>query len=304
MKKTSKLLSFIVAAVFLVSGIGKSLAVNDFSQILALYGFGGLRFFASFIIIIEVALGLLLFFGFRLKQTALVALCFVAALSAAYLYGYLFANLTDCGCFGYFSFLNLPPVFTFIRNLILICALLYVFLNSNNSYKAMERKEIAVILCILCAVSFVAGYTCTEHSDATQYIANGQYANKDVENTILGEFSTFSQDSAYLVFVFSYSCPHCYNSVENLKEYEQSGMVDRIVGLSFTADTAVMNKFNDIFKPNFQIKNYHHSQLFQLTNNFPVSYYISNNRVKLEIRGILPCWYVLLQKLQKMEKRN
>ncbi|MDR0754343.1 MAG: hypothetical protein LBF04_03030 [Prevotellaceae bacterium] len=303
MKKISKLLSIVVGTVFLVSGIGKSLAANDFSQIFAQYGFGGLKFLAPFIIVFEVFLGLFLFLSFKLKRTSLIAFCFVTGLSAIYLYGYLFADITDCGCFGYFSFLNLPPVFTFIRNFILICLLLYIFLNSDNSYGAMDKKEIAVVVCILCAVSFVTGYTCTEHnSGETQYITKGEHANKDVENSIFNEFLTLSKDSSYFVFVFSYSCPHCYNSVENLKEYEQSGIADRVIGLSFTADTSAMNKFYEIFNPNFQIKNYHHRQLFRLTNRFPVSYYISNNKVQMEIRGILPCWYVLLQKLHKTEK--
>ncbi|MDR2293437.1 MAG: DoxX family protein [Prevotellaceae bacterium] len=303
MKKTSKLLSIIVGTVFTVSGIGKSLAADDFSQILAQYGFGSLSFLASLIIIFEVVLGLFLFLCFKLKQTGLIALCFVTGLSAVYLCGYMFANVTDCGCFGYFSFLNLPPVFTFIRNLILICLLLYIVRNSDNSYRTMDKKEIAVVVCILCAVSFVTGYTCTEHNnnDDTQYITNGEYASKDVENSIFGELLTLSKDSTYFVFVFSYSCPHCYNSVENLKKYEQAGIADRVIGLSFAADTSAVNKFYGIFNPNFQIKNYHYRQLFRLTNRFPVSYYISNNKVKMEIRGILPCWYILLQKLQNTE---
>jgi uncharacterized membrane protein YphA (DoxX/SURF4 family) len=304
MKKSSKLLSIIVGTVFLVSGIGKSLAVNDFSQIFVQYGFEYLRFLAPFIIIMEIILGILLFFCFKLKQTSLVALCFVTGLSMVYLYGFLFADVTDCGCFGYFSFLNLPPAFTFIRNFILICVLLYIFINSDNSNINIDKRETVIILCILCAASFVSGYTYTarQHNEATQYITNGKYADKDIENSIFGEFLTFSKDSTYLVFVFSYSCPHCYNSIENLKEYEQSGVADKVIGLSFTADTLAMNKFYDIFNPDFQIKNYHHRQLFRLTNQFPVSYYISNNKVKLEIRGILPCWYILMQKLHKTEK--
>ncbi|MDR0420001.1 MAG: hypothetical protein LBH30_00895 [Prevotellaceae bacterium] len=299
MKKSAKLLSVIIGTVFLISGIGKSLAANDFSQILTQYGFGGSGFLSPVIIIFEVVLGMLLFFCFMLKRTVLVSLFFVAGLSAVYLYGYLFADITDCGCFGYFSFLNLPPVSTLIRNVIMICVLLYVFLNSDNSYKVMDGKEIAVVLCILCAVCFVTGYTCTDrqHSD-TRYITNGNYAGKDVENSTLSEFLTLSKDSTYLVFAFSYSCPHCYNSIENLKEYERSGTVDRVIGLSFTADTSAMNRFYDMFNPNFQIINYHPKQLFSLTNQFPVAFYIGNNKVKMEIHGMLPCWYILLQKLK------
>ena len=298
-----KILSLFAGVVFLFSGIGKSLAAYEFSQILTQYGFEALNFFAPVVILSEVALGILLVFYVRLKQTSLVALGFVTGLSLVFLYGYLFVNITDCGCFGYFSFLNMPPVFTFIRNFILIGILLYIFLYSDNVHKTMDKKEITVMWCILCAVAFVTGYTYVEQQhEATQYTTKGQYIHKDVKNSIFSEFLTTSKDSSYLVFVFSYACPHCYNSIENLKQYERAGVVDKVVALSFAADTLAEKKFRDVFHPDFQIKNYHPKQLFRLTGKFPTSYYIKNDTVRLEIRGILPCGYVLLQQLKKYEK--
>jgi uncharacterized membrane protein YphA (DoxX/SURF4 family) len=301
--KVLKILSLITGVVFLFSGIGKSLAAHDFSQILTQYGFKALKFFAPLIILSEVALGVLLVFYVRLKQTSLAALGFVAGLSLVYLYGYLFIHVTDCGCFGYFSFLNMPPVFTFVRNFILIGILLYVFLGSGNVYKVIDKKETTVMWSILCTVALVTGYTCVErHHDATQYTPKGQYVRQDVKNSIFSEFLTTSKDSSYLVFVFSYACPHCYNSVENLKQYERSGVVDKVVALSYAADTLVEKKFRSIFHPGFQIKNYPPKQLFRLTSRFPTSYYIKNDTVRLEIRGLLPCGYVLLQQLNKYGK--
>lgn len=167
----------------------------------------------------------------------------------------------------------------------------------------MDKNEIAITLCILCAVAFVTGYTYVEqHNDVTQYVKNEKYSNADVKNTPLGDFLNFSNDSTYLIFAFSYSCPHCYNSIENLKEYEQSGIIDKVVALSFTTDASSVNKFNNIFKPDFEIKTYQPKQLFRLTNQFPVAYYVKNNEVKLEIHGVLPCWYILLEQLQKTQK--
>jgi uncharacterized membrane protein YphA (DoxX/SURF4 family) len=299
--KFIKILSLLTGVVFLFSGIGKSLATHHFSQILAQYGFEALPFLAPVIILLEVALGVLLVFYVRLKQTSLVALGFVAGLSLVYLYGYLFINATDCGCFGYFSFLNMPPAFTFMRNIILAGILLFVFLYSNNAHHTMDKKEIAMMGCILCAVAFVAGYTGVErHHDATYYTTKGQYAHKDVKNSIFSEFLTTSKDSSCLVFVFSYTCPHCYNSIENLKQYERSGVVDKVVALSFAADTSAEKKFRHLFHPDFQIKNYPPKQLFRLTSQFPTSYYIQNDTVRLEIHGILPCAHVLRQQLKKL----
>jgi uncharacterized membrane protein YphA (DoxX/SURF4 family) len=300
-----KILSLLAGVVFLFSGIGKSLAAHEFVQLLEQYGGEHLQFLAPFIIVLEVSLGFLLAFRFRLKQASLAALCLVAAMSAVYGYGYLFADIASCGCFGYFSFLNLPPTFTFIRNGALAGALLYIFLRSNSACKAPDEKEFAAALCILCAVSFATGYTYTERrSDATQYVTSGEYAGRSLNNSIFEELLTLSKDSTYLIFAFSYSCPHCLNSIANLKEYERLGMADRVIALSFAADSAPVQKFRRLFCPTFEVKSYPPRQLFRLTNDFPTSYYIKNDTVRLEIHGMLPCGYVLQKQLEKMQKKH
>jgi len=147
---------------------------------------------------------------------------------------------------------------------------------------------------ILCAVCFVTGYTFKEsNNETTQYITDGKRVNVNVENTVLGELITLSKDSTYLIFAFTYSCPHCLNSIENLKQYERLGIVDRVLAITHFTDSITMKKFDDIFEPNFQILSFSFEQLFRLTNQFPVSYYVKNNTIKMEIRGVLPSGYLL-----------
>ena len=294
--KCLNILSLFAGIVFLLSGIGKSVTVYDFSEILAQYGIESFRLLAPLIIVFEVVAGLLLFFHIKLKQTSLCALCFIFVLSLSHLCGYFFANITDCGCFGYLSFLNMSPLFTFIRNLSLMGVLLYIFLKSDNFYKLPDKSETIIITCILCVVCFVSGYSYVEHTgDISKYF--GKWKNTDISvcNSVLGDFLNFSEDSTYFLFVFSYSCPHCYSSIENLKQYERLGVADRVLGITYTADSSTMGKFMEIFNPDFQIKNYQPEQLFRLTNRFPVSYYIKKNVIRMEIRGILPCGYFLLE---------
>ena len=299
MQQAVQILSPLMGIVFLTSGIGKSIAAYEFSQILEQYGFEVFRFLVPFIIVFEVVTGLLLFLLIRLKQTSLLALCFVVVASFAYLYGYFFLNIIDCGCFGQFSFLNMSPIFTLVRNIVLTGILLYIFVKSNRLRKSADKNEILIILCVLCTVCFITGYTFEEEKNITT-----QYIIKEIEikNSVLSEFLTTSKDSTYFVFVFSYSCPHCYNSIENLKQYERLGVSDRTLALSFAADSATMKRFADTFYPNFPIKNCQPAQLFRLTNSFPVSYYVKNNTIQMEIRGILPSGYFLQQQLSKMDK--
>ena len=164
----------------------------------------------------------------------------------------------------------------------------------------MNKKEIISIVCVLSAICFVTGYSFVkrEHGQ-TQYVTEGKHINMDVNNTVLGEILTFSKDTSYLIFVFSYSCPHCYNSIENLKQYERLDVVDKIIGISYATNNIVTEKFNDIFNPNFLIKTTKPEHLFRLTNQFPISYYVKNNIIKMEIQGVLPCGYILREQLNK-----
>ena len=296
MKKTIQILSSFVGIVFLVSGIGKSVGAHEFSEILVQYGSDALRFFTPPIIIFEMALGLLLIFGIRQKLMSLLACCFVLVLSMGLLYGHLFVDITDCGCFGEFKFLNTPPLFTYLRNLVMIVILLYVFFNSDNSHKETDVGEIMIMACILCAVCFITGYTFSgvNKNSSAQYITTGKQVNIEVENSVLSEFFTPSKDSSYLVHVFSYYCPSCYNSIENLKQYERLGVVDKVLGISLMTDSATIEEFNDIFNPNFEIVNFPHEQLARLVKQFPTSFIVRNNVIEMKIIGILPTGIFLI----------
>jgi len=302
-QKAIQILSPLVGIVFLVSGIGKALIANEFSQSLAQYGIEELRFLAPVIIISEIALGLALFFGIWQKIMSFLSLIFVAVLSLAYLYGQLFIDVTpDCGCFGHFEFLNTPPLLTYLRNLILIGILLFIFLNSDNSRKTIDLSEMIVMFCILSAVCFVTGYTFREatRDEGTQFITEGKGVNINVENTVLSEFLTLSKDSTYLIFAFTYGCPHCINSIENLRQYERLGVVDRVIAITHYVDPATTKWFEENFNPNFQILSFPPEQFFRLINRFPISYYVRNNVIKMEIRGVLPSGYLLRRELRSI----
>ncbi|MDR0371204.1 MAG: hypothetical protein LBH80_05055 [Prevotellaceae bacterium] len=120
--------------------------------------------------------------------------------------------------------------------------------------------------------------------------------------TILKEFVSTSKDSTYLVFTFTYLCPHCMNSIENLNRYESSGSVDKVIGIALE-DSIAEYRFKEIFKPEFSIRNYPAGTLFRLTNSFPVAYYIKNDSIMAELSGELPCSYVFIQKNGRTDKK-
>ncbi|GAP72389.1 hypothetical protein SAMD00024442_30_11 [Candidatus Symbiothrix dinenymphae] len=291
MNKRIEIYSLIAGIVFLISGIAKALSADSFANLIAQYGFESLQFLAPLIVLAEVALGLMLVFRIGLKHTALISTALVAGFTLIFAYGLIFNGIEDCGCFGKIAVLNTSPVFTFIRNAVLIYLLLAVWRKSESSWQ-MSQWTVCLLVVVMVAVAFMSGYT--YHSGGK--MRKAKYSFKALNGNVLDEFITTSKDSTYLVFAFTYSCPHCLNSIENLKQYEASGTVDRVIGIA-AKDSVKEQKFRAIFNPNFPVNNYPAKTLSRLTKSFPTAYYIRNDSIIAELSGVLPCSYVFAKTL-------
>ena len=288
MKKV-ELYSLISGAVFLISGIAKSISISDFSQLIAnQYGFGYLHYLAPLIVLGEVFLGLMLVFQVYSRKMALVSLVLLVAFTLVYIYGLIFNGVEDCGCFGNISVLNTYPAFTLVRNAILAYLLIVIWRKGDDVLR-INKWNVIVTLALMSIVAYMSGYSFRNlgkrNSKSEKYVADA------IGNTNLKDFITASKDSTYLVFAFTYRCPHCLNSIENLKQYESTGVVDKVIGLTLT-DSVAERVFKENFKPDFLIKDYSSKELFRLTNSFPRAYYIRNDSVIMEMSGELPCSYV------------
>ncbi len=290
---------------FCLSGIGKAIDITEFEKIFSQYGLPNIAFTIPILTWVEVALGLFLIFRIRLRETAFTTLIVLTSITLIFMYGYLFHEVEDCGCFGAFSVLNSSSIATLIRNAVLAILLIIIFKNSHKIpsepfLSSTRLIKIAFILTVMSCVIYLSGYTAHykfRFHHPKEYTEN--YVGKPVYKTPLKELITTSKDSTYFVFIFSYGCPHCYNSIENLKEYETSKIANKVIGLSFITDTAQVARFSQIFHPSFQIQHGTAQQLMKITDTFPVSYYITNDTIRMRIRGELPCAYVL-QKQKKV----
>jgi len=285
MKKRIEIYSLISGLVFLISGIAKAINISVFINVITQYGFENLKFIAVLIVLAEVFVGLLLVFQVWQKWSALAGVLMLIGFTLIYTYGIVFQNIEDCGCFGEITVLNTSPVFTFLKNAVLIYLLIAVWRKGINKQN-LNKWITATALTLMCLVAFMSGYT---------YKKTGKkYEEKPataIENSVLKEFISTSKDSTYLVFAFSYTCPSCLNSIANLKEYEQSGVVDKVVGLALENPVAE-EKFIEIFKPNFSITNCSKELLLRITTNLPTAYYIKNDSVMMALSGELPCGFL------------
>ncbi|MCL2327017.1 MAG: hypothetical protein FWC39_00735 [Bacteroidetes bacterium] len=290
-KNITKIFSILTGIIFLISGIGKALTTSEFIGMIMSYGFRDFSFVAPLIAWIEIIIGLTLVFRLYSKQVSFIAILFLVLVTCIYIYGYFRHNITDCGCFGVVSSLNkMPPVLVVIRNLLLIIMLLIVYRQSGTYQYCFTLWITVVIICVISISSFFMGYNYYPPFVSLNNDVDSNYEGKILSETPLSNFITTSKDSTYLLFIFSYICPHCLNSIENLKQYENAKVVDRVIGL-----VAQDSVYEVIFKQNFQvefpIKHYDHQTISSIAKGLPTTYYIKNNVIKKEIIGELPCVY-------------
>lgn len=294
MKGFSKLSSCIVGFIFLLSSFAKAADSSYFASILFQYGSPFMQFLAPIIILTEAFLGLLLVFFPKTRTFPIFSLVFLFIVTVGYAYGIVFKGIEDCGCFGHLKFLSSSPIIVFARNTVLIVLLLIsIKYNSNSSIE--NYKTWFIISIVITIISFFAGFSYNITPVKKKSLP-------ELADSGLQHFIETSSDSTYFVFLFSYKCPRCLNSIANLNNYEGDGIADKVYGLSIVSDgdENYVEKFNKNFSPNFEIINCS-KELYKVTSDFPTSYLIKNNQIVLVMKGELPCSYVLKSSLDKMK---
>lgn len=277
--------SMAVGVVLLVSGFAKALDAAAFARMLSSYGSDWLRFAAPAVILAEIACGSALLLGFRLRLAGAAATSLLVVVTVAYAYGVVFRDADDCGCFGSESVLNGPPVVTFLRNAVLIGLSVLVWRRSDNRVPA--HFAVVPVMCIaLCTGVFICGYTFRADTGGRMPFRYEE-RHEAVAETPLADWVKIPADSTYLVFTFSYTCPHCLNSIENLKRYEEMGAVDKVIALA-PEQTGAEVWFRDLFRPEFELRSLPPDELLRLTDTFPTAYYIRRDTVRAVLTGELP----------------
>lgn len=285
--------------VLLISGFAKALDAAAFARTLTLYGPDVLRFAAPFIVLGELALGLALLFGFHLRRTGGLATLFLLGVTAVFAYGVLFRGVEDCGCFGVESSFNGPPTVTFLRNAVLLALTGAVWLRGDD--KATFGPAVRWTSLIVMSVgAFICGYSFRTAGDPGRRL-HYEPSAEAIDDTSLSRQVTTHPDSTYLIFAFSYTCPHCLNSIENLKRYESGGAVDRVIALAPEHEVAEA-RFREEFHPNFCVRSLPSEEILQLTNVFPTAYYVRRDTIRAVLMGELPAAMLFRQAFGEDER--
>lgn len=287
-KHISKICPILLGIIFLVSAFSKSFDMYQFVMKVAEYGFPKLQFMAPLIVSAEYILGVSLIFNIRLKWVSIFGIIFVSLLTLVFLYGWLFEGIQDCGCFGRLSFMNTSPVFTLIRNGIIIVLFALILWSAENSMELSVFVIMAFTL-VIGVGEFISGYTYT-HPLSVDFTPQ-EFSPITQSELGLDKIIHTSSDSTYLVFLFSYSCPHCINSVGNLMLYQSSGVVDRIIGI--TPTPSVENDIvQSLFPPSTEIHHISKEEMAKLTKELPMTLLIRNDSIVSAHLGYLPSHYL------------
>ena len=144
--QSSKLINIGIGSVFIIAAILKLISIDEFE--IYIYSFNILSFllttFVSRIIIAaEFALGLLLILNRNCKFIRRVTLIVLASFTLFLIYAAIFRHDSNCHCFG--ELIQLNPIQSIIKNLILIVFLIIGQQTTDNRQQSMVNSQQSMV---------------------------------------------------------------------------------------------------------------------------------------------------------------
>jgi len=291
------ILPFLLGGTFIISGIGKIVNTTAFANVMMQYGVDYLSLLAPAIAILEVYLGVSVILRFKLRFHALGILLLTLGFSVIYTYGLITKGIEDCHCFGSFSlsFLEVPLGF-YIKNFVILILAAFVWRFPVTKPLLKKNIQAIIMISILLGSSFYAGYTFSiPHQLVIEQ--SGQYMMTKKRADLLLECYPFDCDSTYVVFVFSYKCPYCINSLEHIKAFEKKEIVDKAVFIGY-GFPSMMNEFIADYDLQSGIKEMKAEWIHQMVDIFPTTFFIKGCKPIYASKGYVeaPSLYLMRHK--------
>ncbi|MEX0773321.1 MAG: MauE/DoxX family redox-associated membrane protein [Balneolales bacterium] len=283
--KISTALALCLGLLFVFSGVTKLLDVQSFVQMVS--GYPLFSFAAPMAMIIpplEILLGAGLILLMNTKRLAQIAAGVLVFFTAIYLYGYYSVGITNCGCFGALGFLDSSPAVVVIRNLTLIAASLFVWKTGTLTYFSEKMKVKQYSLYTGAVIFFALAYISSNNPLMTQAsVTQGM----DVDISAIVDYANLEEDKTYLLFLYSMTCPACWNSVDVINEYKNSDIVNDVIGIT-VGSRAQVKEFNREYNLRFTTHMINRGLFGQLASVTPTTYLVKNNVVVDELGYPIP----------------
>jgi len=297
MTTINKILSLLLGILFFVSGVTKAIDVFHFQVLLHGYGIQYLDLLAPLIAIVELCLAGCLFLQMQIRIMSLIAGILLFIFTLGYTYGYFYHGITDCGCFGTFI-PSLPFVVVLIRNIILllIANILFVTTAKDNikSIATWKHHLCIVYIAISC---FIVGMTF--HPLAFTKTKEHPLQNRPIATTQVARFVSGVNKKRIMLTFFSYKCPHCTNSIENMLASQRYNIVDTIIPIALTKETDNTDSLRNVFNGRFPMIRTQEISVedANFINLYPTTIIILEDSIKMVIEGEIPSPYVWTEQL-------
>jgi len=279
MKYLSYISTILLGLMFLLSAFAKAWDAEAFAMMLIQYGQEWFSVGAPILIAIESLLGMALLLRVKPRWSACAADIFLIGVSAIFAYGVLARGIQDCGCFGALSrWFTGKPWTTFVRNAIFVCISIPAILEKPKTERNIWPKlfagmAVATVACFICGLAMRESFELPKTSVAEKEESRAQTMER------LNALYPFDADSTYIVYLFSFSCPHCQNSIANVQQFQQFHVVDKVLGIAIE-DEEAQERFNRIYQPEIEIMTVPNDEMAMITGQIPICLLIKEGAIK------------------------
>lgn len=280
---TDKIASLVLGLFFIVSGLGKLMDVGAFIAVVQRYGVPHFAIpIAVFIPPAEIIAGVAVFMKQTRKKATGYIVLMLLTFTFAFLYGLLFQRITDCGCGGVFTVMELPASWLLLRNIFLLIMAMVVLVRSGRNEPALYVWQKVLLVSVSIVVCTAAGASSLEPLiDGTD-----DRIGKNVGVIGLKENVHFHPDSTYLLFFYSLNCSKCWNALPQAEAFQHQKIVDVVLGVTFGADSS-LTKFEEVFHPDFRTILLSKEEFGKVTKQMPFHLFIKNDTIVYVQKGRL-----------------
>ena len=173
---------------------------------------------------------------------------------------------------------------TFVRNTIFLGFSVPAILTKPTNDKHLTPKWIAAMLvamiaCFICGLAMHKSFTLPR-------IGSFRMDSRAQTMQKLQAIYPFSADSTYMVYLFSFTCPHCQNSFANLQQYQQMHLADKVLGIAIENEEA-QERFYRIYCPEIEIITVPNDTMAHITGNLPIGIYIVGDSILQVQSGVI-----------------
>ena len=205
-----------------------------------------------------------------------------------YTYGYAVKGIESCGCFGSLWTSIFDNVFVFYgKNIVLLVFSFLIYKKSEDLELPEEELKKTVIYLLLAVAIYQTGFRFMPMVKQSAGSESSLLIDKSVSDLDLDKHYVFSADSTYLVFVFSYSCPHCLNSIANINLYKENKKVSEIIFIPF-GNMSDRLEFDTHFDLNGLRLEDNLASISNHIRAYPTTLFIKNNNVIFVKEGLMP----------------